>query len=137
MRMHTITSQEDAFAAFANLPDAYLVLFDRDGMVLRANPSYWKLLGFPNLPPASANVFDSTHADDAEKERTAFSMLLDGTDTAFVLEKRLIVPDSKAAHYGSTFHVACMVSRFEGPEDPFYLAVLQELKVYRHFRDQE
>jgi PAS domain S-box-containing protein len=133
--MKKISSDDEAFAVYGNLPEAYVVLFDADGAIRRANPRYMNLLRLSEDRLLSANYFDPTHPDDREKEQSAFAVLLDSIDNAFILEKRFVLPGPELAHYGTIFHVACMVSRFDSQDGASFLAFLDELKVYRHFRD--
>ncbi len=132
--MLTATSLDDLVAAYLGLADAGVALFDESGKILRTNDNLARLLGCQGDQLLQANYFELSHPDDRESERLEFATLKEGTQQSYALEKRLLPGAHDLAHYGTVLHVECMVTRYRHLEKAIFLALIQEIKIYRHFK---
>ena len=66
---------------------------DRRGRILRANPAFWRMLGFDSAEFANGSIEDVTHRDDVARVSAQIKRLWNG-DVPFVdLEKRYLRKD--------------------------------------------
>ncbi len=127
------SSEHDIFSAYCGMPNVGVALIDADGHILRTNADFLNLLGLSAAPDKLANYFDLTFPDDRAAERAVFAKIADGTEQSHILEKRMLLPRTDAAHYAGVLHVECMIIRFGESASAFFLVLMQELKVFRHF----
>ncbi|MBF0268815.1 MAG: PAS domain-containing protein [Alphaproteobacteria bacterium] len=132
--MHTAKSLGDLVAAYLGQAEVAVALFDECGRILRANVNLERLLGCRGGQLLQANYFELSHPDDRESERAAFSTLTDEGQQTYALEKRLLLGEHDLAHYQGVLHVECMVTRYRYQEKMILLALMQEMKIYRHFK---
>lgn len=131
----------DLFSGYAKLPDGLVAEIDRYGAITRANLRLMSLLDLPDLRALSANFFDLTHPEDAPIEQAALSRLVGTANQAAspnelfgAYEKRIVLPRAESAHYGSVFHVSCLIVQCATPQSEAFLVVMQEAKIFRHFK---
>ncbi|MBF0167536.1 MAG: PAS domain-containing protein [Alphaproteobacteria bacterium] len=132
--MLTATSLDDLVTAYLGLAEVGVALFDECGRILRTNDNLERLLGCRGGQLLQTSYFELSHPDDRESESAAFSALTDGGQQTYALEKRLLLGAHDLAHYQGVLHVECMVTRYRYQEKMVFLALMQEMKIYRHFK---
>ena len=125
---------DSVFDAYSSMPNAGVALLEADGRILRANSHFLTLFNLEADQIVFANYFDRTHPGDSRQEYLNFAKLVEGSEQSYVQEKRLVLERSDAGHYAGILHVESMVMLFGDGIKAFYLALMQELKVYRHFK---
>lgn len=66
---------------------------DSDGRFLRANEQFTRITGYGLEELRTRTLFDITHSDDIEPDRTLFSEQWSGTRDGYTLEKRYVCKD--------------------------------------------
>lgn len=73
-----------------------------DGRLLRVNPRFRALLGYPAAEPLPRTMRDITHADDLAEQEAALARLAAGTDETLTLEHRYVRRDGAARRAKTT-----------------------------------
>jgi len=116
--LHDITelreSDERFRSAFENAPIG-MAIADVNGIIVRANPAYGKILGWPPEEMVGMSVHELTHPDDRDTSRAEMHHLLESHADGYQIEKRYLHRD------GHIVWVAVSVSCVVEEEGGFHL----------------
>jgi hypothetical protein len=132
--MSTVLNQSDVFATYSGLPDVGIALIDIKGKVLRASSYFMAMIHAQEDKASSINYFELMVPEDQYKEQELFAKLLDETEQSYIQENRVHLGHLTAGHYDGVLHVTCQVMRYGEGGHIFFLVLMDELKVYRHFK---
>jgi len=86
---------EDQFRGVFEGSALGITISDTEGHILKCNPAYQKMLGYPEEELKKLTFSALTHSEDVEKHMGLYSELLDGKRDFFTAEKRYISKDGQ------------------------------------------
>ena len=92
-----LRESEERYRAIFNNAAVGIVVTDRYGKFINANPAALKTLGYTPQEFESASFSDITHPDDVEISRNNFGALIRGEIDSYRIEKRYIRKDGEIA----------------------------------------
>jgi diguanylate cyclase (GGDEF)-like protein/PAS domain S-box-containing protein len=101
---------DERFELIFRLCPVPLALTAEKGMIAEANPALGRLFGLAPEELAGRRLLDFTHPDDRESSLAAAGEVLDGGESAAVMEKRYVTPD------GRTLHARVTMLVFDDPD---------------------
>jgi hypothetical protein len=125
---------DDIFASYSLLPEVGIAVITAEGRILRANDHFANMIAVSDAQIHDVSYFGLLLPQDQKRELAAFATLLDRSKQSYSQENRLYLDHAFADHYDGMLHVMCQVTRYDGAEASFFLVMMDELKVYRHFR---
>ncbi len=78
---------------YENSPLGMMMISEKDGTILKANPRLCKMLGYSESELQKMTAYQITHPEDQNKHKKKFEELLSGIDDTLDFEKRYIKKD--------------------------------------------
>jgi diguanylate cyclase (GGDEF)-like protein/PAS domain S-box-containing protein len=132
--LHDITdlreSEERFRSAFENAPIG-MAIADVDGIILRANPAYGRILGWPHEELVGRSVHEITHPDDRETSVAEMHHLVQSGSEGYQIEKRYIHRNGHIVWVSVS--VSCV---YEDESGPHLLGQVEDITERRALRER-
>ncbi|CAN5722181.1 hypothetical protein BH18ACI4_BH18ACI4_12500 [soil metagenome] len=116
-----LRESEERFRAMFEQANVGIVQASFDGILLKVNPGFCKIVGYSEEEASGMAIRDLTHPADYEKEKALTRQLMAGEIPGYSIEKRFLRKNGRLVWGQMT---ATLVS--QSPGEPFYMLAIVE-----------